>query len=182
MSVRLKADHLQASVSGNILILLTNGLFEFFDFHGACARSQIFGRDHVSLKGMQGMQQSNREAARGSHAGFRGQLRHGNDFQPVAQVQPFQAFAHDRMLDLLHRIPQLGARIADTERISEPLHDGDVHVLVNGRGQHASRLQAIECLHVRAAAGETDPKRGARNDHETNRCWIASSRSGVPIS
>src|SRR5207245_6146003 len=32
MSVRLKADHLQASVSSNILILLTNGLLEFFDF------------------------------------------------------------------------------------------------------------------------------------------------------
>src|SRR5688500_2460899 len=72
------------------------------------------------------------------------------------------------MLDLVHRLDQLGARVADANRVLEQIGGRfarHVRVAVDRGAEALSAVAAKMIRIIGAAAKEADAERGARNDH-----------------
>ncbi len=133
-SIRVELDELQATVGGDVLVLFADRLLEFLDLDAACLPGEALAADDFTLHRVKRVQQSHRKAAGGSQTGTRRQVGHGNHFDSPAHPGREEAFAHDRMLDLLDDIDDFGARVADPEVRLEMFLHGDVHMFVDGRG------------------------------------------------
>ena len=128
---------------------------------------QRLSADDVPGVGVQGVEQSDGQAAAGAHAGAGRDVADGGDLQGLVDLDELHRLADQLVLDLVDGGGGLGAGVSDADRRLEPSVDGDVHVVVDGGAEHGSGLASVEGRQVGAAAGEADPVRGLRDDHLT---------------
>jgi hypothetical protein len=163
--VAIEADVIDAAKGCRVLILAADRFFQDVDLDATGLFGQERGADDTMPVGVQGAQQTNGQAAAGTHARARRHIADCCDFQRFINLHLAHGLADQLVLDLVERAGHLGARIAYANGRLEPAMDRHVHVLINRRAQDGPVLLPVEGRQVGSAPREADAIRSLGDDH-----------------
>ena len=163
--VAIEADVVDAAKGRRVLILAADRFFQDVDLDAAGLFGQERGANDTMPVGVQGVEQTNGQAAAGAHARARRHIADRCDFQRFVDLHLAHGLADQLVLDLVERAGHLGAGIAYANRRLEPAMDRHVHVLINRRAQDGPVLLPVEGRQVGSAAREADAIRSLGDDH-----------------
>src|SRR5205807_2459423 len=104
----------------------------------------LAGVHEVPLELVQHAQQTGPEAARGAESRAGRDVGHARDLDArAADAGQAQRLADDRVLDLVDPLDALDLRIAQDDLFERRLHQRDVDVLVDGRGNQESPVVPV---------------------------------------
>ena len=165
-AVAAEAEAAQPAVGGDVLVLLADRLAEALDLDLARLARELLGGHLLAAVDVEGVQESDREAARGAEArALRRDVGEQRHLDAALDARHAHRLADQLVLDLRDVRADLLLHVVEVDLVVEALLHDHVDVLVDRGGDDEALALGVVGRQVGAAARERDAQRGLRDDH-----------------
>ena len=165
-AVGLDVEGREAAERGHILILLTDGLVQDFEFDAASFLGEFRWGSGFLKQRVESIEQAYQVRAGRTKTGACGNVRDRHDFDSIGDAEILEGFTSERMLHFVDVIDHFGAGVTNTNLVvNDRSVDVEIHVFVNPNGENEAAMLPVEGRKVGPAAAQRNPKGRSSDDH-----------------